>query len=207
MKLSIRKVYKKDSSFLFKLKNDPDTIINSLISKAVSRSEHDAWFDKKLKDQHSKIFIFENFSKERVGFIRFDFNKSKTYGTISIAIAKEFRGRKYSNKMINQGMKEISKTQPVVFFAEVKKSNESSLKAFKACGFGVEKIDKDIIKLSNKQTIIDAIENVRSRNNVNWMNLLRLAFKISPKEAGDIMGNINSDDSEISRLLKLLTTK
>lgn len=81
------------------------------------------------------------------------------------------------------------------------------MKAFKSCGFGVESIDKDLIKLSNKQIIIDAIENVRSRNNVNWMNLLRLAFKISPKEAGDIMGNINSDDSEISKLLNLLSTK
>ena len=37
-------------------------------------------------------------------------------------------------------------------------------------------------------------------NNVNWMNLLRLAFRLSPKEAGEIMSNINLD-TEISNCL------
>jgi len=207
MKLSIRKANKKDSKFLLNLRNDSDAINNSLTTRAVSESDHNAWYDKKLKDKNSKIFIFENNSKDKIGFTRFDLNRSITSANISIAIKKEFRGKKYSKKMINQGIKEISKIQPVVFLATVKKNNEASLKTFISCGFGIEMIDKNIIKLSNKQMIIDAIEKVRSRNNINWMNLLRLAFKISPKEAGDIMGNINSDDSEISKLLSLLTKK
>ena len=53
--------------------------------------------------------------------------------------------------------------------------------------------------------IIDAIEKVRSKNNINWMNILRLAFKHSPNEARKIVSKINADDSEIGQLLKKLS--
>jgi len=55
------------------------------------------------------------------------------------------------------------------------------------------------------QEIIDEIEKIRSKNNINWMNILRLAFKHSPKEARKIISKINEDDGEISNLLKLLS--
>ena len=31
------------------------------------------------------------------------------------------------------------------------------------------------------QNIISQIEKIRSKNNVNWMNILRLSFKLDPK--------------------------
>ena len=53
--------------------------------------------------------------------------------------------------------------------------------------------------------IIDAIEQVRSKNNINWMNILRLAFKYSPSEAREIIKKINEDDGNIGVLLKQLS--
>ena len=53
--------------------------------------------------------------------------------------------------------------------------------------------------------IIDEIEKVRSKNNINWMNILRLAFKYSPDEARSIVSKINSDDKVIGDLLKKLS--
>ena len=53
--------------------------------------------------------------------------------------------------------------------------------------------------------IISKIEKIRSKNNVNWMNVLRLAFKLDPKSASKIMSKINYDDKKISDLLKKLT--
>tara|TARA_B100001057_G_C22833285_1_gene944266 strand:- start:2030 stop:2224 length:195 start_codon:yes stop_codon:yes gene_type:complete len=53
--------------------------------------------------------------------------------------------------------------------------------------------------------IIDEIEKVRSKNNINWMNILRLAFKNSPEEARNIVRKINNDDSKISKLLEKLS--
>jgi len=46
-------------------------------------------------------------------------------------------------------------------------------------------------------TIISKIEKIRSKNNVNWMNILRLAFKLDPKGAAKIMRKINYDDKKI----------
>ena len=60
--------------------------------------------------------------------------------------------------------------------------------------------------MSNKYLkIINKIEKIRSKNNVNWMNILRLAFKLDPKKASKIMTKINYDDKKISILLNKLT--
>tara|TARA_Y100000385_G_C12920011_1_gene562128 strand:+ start:109 stop:294 length:186 start_codon:yes stop_codon:yes gene_type:complete len=53
--------------------------------------------------------------------------------------------------------------------------------------------------------IIDEIEKVRSKNNINWMNILRLAFKHAPEDARKILSKINKDDSRISQLIKELS--
>jgi len=62
----------------------------------------------------------------------------------------------------------------------------------------MEKKTEDYLK------IIDEIEKVRSRNNVNWMDILRVAFRHAPDEARVIMGKINSEDKEIANLLEKL---
>ncbi len=51
--------------------------------------------------------------------------------------------------------------------------------------------------------IIDKIQKIRQKNNRNWMNLLRLAFKKDPKNASKILSKITSMDKKIS----LLTAK
>ncbi len=60
------------------------------------------------------------------------------------------------------------------------------------------KTNKDYLK------IISKIEKIRSKNNVNWMNILRLAFKLDPSSAKKIMKKINYDDKKISKLLSSL---
>ena len=57
----------------------------------------------------------------------------------------------------------------------------------------------------NYSKIIDKIQKIRSKNNVNWMNILRLAFRLDPKEAAKIMKKINYDDKKISILLNKLS--
>ena len=48
------------------------------------------------------------------------------------------------------------------------------------------------------------VEKIRKGNNVNWMNILRLAFKLDPISAKKIMKKINYDDKKISNLLSKL---
>ena len=52
-----------------------------------------------------------------------------------------------------------------------------------------------IKKTSNKYLkIIDKIEKTRSVNNINWMNILRIAIKNDPKKTISVMRKINSMD-------------
>ena len=52
----------------------------------------------------------------------------------------------------------------------------------------------------NSNEIIDKIQDVRKKNNVNWMNILRLAFECNPTKAKEIMKGVKSCDEEINKL-------
>ncbi len=49
--------------------------------------------------------------------------------------------------------------------------------------------------------IISDIEEMRRRNNINWMDLLRLAMRLSPDETKKILGRIKRDDKRIDTLV------
>ena len=55
--------------------------------------------------------------------------------------------------------------------------------------------------------IIDEIEKLRSRNNVNWMDILRLAIRNAPEEAIDLLKKVNSEDGKISELFNKISEK
>ncbi len=66
------------------------------------------------------------------------------------------------------------------------KSTTASM--FKKFGYGVYNADDAVHYIyENDQKIIDQIEDIRSKNNTNWMDILRIAFKHSPKEAAKVM--------------------
>ena len=52
--------------------------------------------------------------------------------------------------------------------------------------------------------IISKIESIRKKNNVNWMNILRISFKHNPKLTAKVMSKIYQDDRKISKLVKKL---
>ena len=61
------------------------------------------------------------------------------------------------------------------------------------------------MRKKNYSKIISQIQKIRSKNNVNWMNILKLAFKLDPTNSSKIMKKINYDDKKISLLIKNLS--
>jgi hypothetical protein len=57
----------------------------------------------------------------------------------------------------------------------------------------------------NYNKIITKITSARRKNNVNWMNLLKLAIKSSPVQAKKILKKINDEDKKISKLVSKLS--
>ncbi len=70
--------------------------------------------------------------------------------------------------------------------------------------FKYKLVDKNK-KIEQYLKIIDEIEKVRTRNNVNWMDILRLAFTHAPEEAKKLMKKIDHQDNRISELVKKLS--
>jgi hypothetical protein len=52
--------------------------------------------------------------------------------------------------------------------------------------------------------VFDQIKNIRISNNENWMDLLKLAFEVSPDKAKSIMNKIIDCDEKIKTLCKEL---
>ena len=67
-----------------------------------------------------------------------------------------------------------------------------------------KKRKKNITRYNKSIKLVNQIQKIRSKNNKNWMDLLRLAFKHAPKQASNIIKKINSHDKKISELLKKL---
>jgi hypothetical protein len=59
-------------------------------------------------------------------------------------------------------------------------------------------------QIEAKLKLIDAIEAVRNKNNVNWMNLLRVALRADPEGTLELVRQINTKDNEISELFAKL---
>lgn len=53
--------------------------------------------------------------------------------------------------------------------------------------------------------IINKIKSIRSKNNENWMDLLKLAFKHNPKESKKILKRIVDQDKKVTQLVKKLS--
>ena len=59
-------------------------------------------------------------------------------------------------------------------------------------------------KNKNYLQIINQIEKIRSKNNSSWMQVLKIAFKYSPKETAKVLSRIYLDDKKINKLAKKL---
>lgn len=76
-----------------------------------------------------------------------------------------------------------------------------------------EKLQRNIIKEDqkrlnktlNENLILDQIQEIRTKNNTNWMSILKLAFQYAPDEAKAIMKNITECDKEVSKLCEEIT--
>ena len=59
-------------------------------------------------------------------------------------------------------------------------------------------------KIKEKLKIINKIEKVRSKNNTNWMDVLRLAFRYAPEDASKLLKKIHSQDLFVIVAIALL---
>jgi hypothetical protein len=60
----------------------------------------------------------------------------------------------------------------------------------------------NLSKYKKSLKIVNNIQKIRSKNNKNWMDLLRLSLKLDHKTASKILSEIYKEDKNISKLAK-----
>ena len=211
--ISIKKVTIKDSPFILSWRNNNFTRKYSRNQKLIKSNDHDIWFKNEINNKKN-ILLIAYYEKNRIGFIRYNLIANQQY-EISINLNPKYRNKKLGKIFIHKSEKFLKKNCLVI--AGVNKRNTISNKFFSKVGYTKilehkrENIYYKIHNVNNYENsikynkIIDKIELIRSKNNVNWMDILRLAFNTSPEKARTIFQNINSDDKKINTLSKKLS--
>ena len=58
------------------------------------------------------------------------------------------------------------------------------------------------LKLKQRLKFVDQIQKLRSKNNKNWMDLLKLALSLDPRKTSKILSQIYKDDIRITKIAK-----
>ncbi len=210
MSFKIEKVKRIHIKDLWELRNNEQTRKISINSKPIQLNDHFIWFNK-INQNKTKIFIvIDKKNKKVIGYVRFEKKNDTT--EVSISIYKEYQNKGLSKKILDTSEKKIKTNY---FKAKVHCNNPKSIALFKSLNYKSIKKEKNFLimkkkKISNTNKylkIIQQIENVRKKNNSNWMDILRIAFKNSPDESAKIMGEIYSQDKKIGILSKKLSKK
>ena len=221
MKNRVRKIKFTDKAEVLKWRNDLNTRKNSLNSNAVTIEEHNNWF-KKIMDGSCHISFMLEVNDIKAGFVSYE-KKTNNELYTSINLNPDFRGKNLGSKFLNLTAKKLIMNGFIgTFNAKIKNGNFSSEKTFNNAGYEKNKVYKkyilytynvqkiNLVKMKSKEKrksynkIIDQIEKIRSKNNTNWMDILRIAFEHSPKEASVVMSEIYNEDQKISLLAKKL---
>ncbi len=202
--MKIREAKISDSKNIWLWRIDKETVMFSQSKRIIKWEEHQKWFKNNFKSKKRIIYIADkNIKNKSLGCVSFELKNNKK-AEVSIFLNPKYKGKNLSFKILSSAIKEFQKNFKVYLTARILSDNTKSIKIFERCNFGLLKKTKKILFYVNKQVFIDEIEKVRSRNNINWMNLLRLSYKLNPNEADKIVKNIDNDDRTISKLLKKL---
>jgi RimJ/RimL family protein N-acetyltransferase len=209
--LTIRRAVEADSKDIWQWRNDPTTKANSINSDDVSWENHCVWYQKSLQNPDRFLYIGIDPTDQKIGMCRFDISGDEA--EVSINLNPAFRNQKLSEPLLISSIRQFYKSSNIVLLATIKHFNIASQQCFKKTGFTHISEDSEYKYYQrhnqanvdvSKLKLIDEIESIRSNNNINWMNLLRLSFQIAPEQAKQLFREINADDQRISELFSKL---
>lgn len=131
--IKIRKASKDDVSIYFKWVNESEVRKNSLNIAPIPYEKHIVWFDSKLRNKNTLLFVIEKGNKP-VGQVRFD--REDSVGEIDYSIEKKYRGKGYGEIILKNAITKYHQKFPAdKIVAKVKQSNIASNHVFNKLGF------------------------------------------------------------------------
>lgn len=139
-RLVLRVADERDLERYFDWTNDEVVRRQSFNSKAIDFQGHAVWFKKRLADENSHLYVFENENSAPVGQIRIEYDPETSMAVIGVSIDKNFRGMRLAPIMLKQAVERFSITHKnCLVQAFIKKGNEGSIKSFVNAGFLFDK--------------------------------------------------------------------
>jgi len=130
--LSLRPIVAGDVEIMFQWQQDPSTREYARHSAVPSRSEHEAWFQQRLRNPDC-LFNMILKDQEPVGVLRFDrLNDKKNTFEISILIAPLHRKKGFAASALHLARKIFPS---LAFYAEVHSDNKASHQLFLSTGY------------------------------------------------------------------------
>jgi RimJ/RimL family protein N-acetyltransferase len=135
--IKLKPLDKTDAEIVFQWRNDPFIYNLGTQQKTVEWEEHLKWINDTITNKTRKAFIIliDNIP---AGQVRFDRESPGSENcVISVYLIELFTGKGYGIEAIKAGCNEIRKiwSQKLSVFAEVRKDNVNSQKAFVKAGF------------------------------------------------------------------------
>ena len=134
--LTARPAVLSDSEWLLALRNDRETVRQSIWDAAITNEMHDDWFARAMTDPARALMVVETrvIQAGRVATYRLD-----RIGTeqieVSLTVAPGQRGRGFAAHVIDLAARHAMREGPESIIALVKRGNTRSLRAFLRAGF------------------------------------------------------------------------
>lgn len=134
LSLNLRPFGPQDRELLWRWANDPTVRQSAFSFKPITWEEHVRWFDQKLGDKDTVIFIVEQEAGDAVGQVRFQIHDHDA--EISVSVDAEFRGRGCGRSMLWQALDAISDIRDLTRVnAYIRPENAVSRSLFERVGF------------------------------------------------------------------------
>jgi UDP-2,4-diacetamido-2,4,6-trideoxy-beta-L-altropyranose hydrolase len=132
--LHLRRVGTADCRQIWEWSNDAKTRAVSFSQDAISWDDHVKWFSARISSPDCYFYSAADRNENPVGQIRFDVNADEA--TLSVSLAKEFRGHGYGSALIVKGAQRCFRDSCVnLIRAYVKPTNEKGIRAFERTDF------------------------------------------------------------------------
>ena len=131
-KLRLRPAREYDNMLYFNWANDPEVRKQAIESAAISWVHHKEWFDNKLADPKSRLFVLMA-GVLPVGQIRFDQREGEAW--IDYSLDDLVRRRGWGAQIVKMGNALMQQSEPLRLRAEVKEGNRASCAVFMRLGF------------------------------------------------------------------------
>lgn len=141
--LALRRATPDDCERLFAWANDPTTRRQSFDSRPIAWDDHVAWFDRRLRDPATVMYIAEDDHQHPIGQVRHDLEERRA--VVSVSIAPEARGRGWGSVVIAAATRRLLLESSVVdeVIGRIKPDNAGSIAAFDRAGFEPVEVDRE----------------------------------------------------------------